>query len=100
MKEPLETKIMLTLHSLGSVLKLYETNNTAVVRQLDILEECLGEFFAEGNVFAPNKFSAAFTAWIKGIFSYPESGFEVTNEYKGQVFPTIILAFSIFFKKL
>jgi hypothetical protein len=49
MNEPLETKILLTLHSLGSVLKLYETNNTAVVRQLDLLEECLNSFFAEGK---------------------------------------------------
>jgi hypothetical protein len=49
MNEPLETKILLTLHSLGSVLKLYEVNNTAVVRQLEQLEECLRAFFEEGN---------------------------------------------------
>lgn len=49
MNESIETKILLTLHSLGSVLKLYEINNTAVVRQLDTLEESLKEFFAQGN---------------------------------------------------
>lgn len=49
MKELLETKILLSLHSLGSVLKLYEVNNTAVVRQLDVLEESLNAFFAEGH---------------------------------------------------
>ena len=49
MSEKLETKILLTLHSLSSVLKLYETNNTAVVRQIDTLEECLKNFFTQGQ---------------------------------------------------
>ena len=49
MSEQLETKILLTLHSLSSVLKLYETNNTAVVRQVDTLQECLKSFFAQGQ---------------------------------------------------
>ena len=48
MSELLETKILLALHSLSSVLKLYETNNTAVVRQVDLLEESLKSFFAQG----------------------------------------------------
>lgn len=49
MNELLETKILLTLHSLGSVLKLYEVNNTAVIRQLDLVEKSLNEFFSQGN---------------------------------------------------
>jgi len=49
MNEVQETKILLTLHSLGSVLKLYETNNSAVLRQLDQLEEALKVFFTGGH---------------------------------------------------
>ena len=43
------TKILLTLYSLGSVLKLYEINNSAVVRQIDSLEAALKDFFSEGT---------------------------------------------------
>jgi len=43
------TKILLTLYSLGSVLKLYEVNNSAVVRQIDVLDSSLKEFFTAGE---------------------------------------------------
>ena len=49
MSTEIGTKILLTLHSLGSILKLYETNNSAVVRQLTQLEESLNEFFSKGH---------------------------------------------------
>ena len=42
-------KILLTLHSLSSVLKLYETNNTAVTRQTDSMFKELEAFFAKGG---------------------------------------------------
>ena len=48
MSTELGSKILLTLYSLGSVLKLYEINNSAVMRQMDSLEESLKEFFTNG----------------------------------------------------
>jgi hypothetical protein len=39
------SRIILIMHALGSALRLYETNNAAVVRQIDTLEGELKQFF-------------------------------------------------------
>ena len=43
------TKILLSLHAMSSVLKLYDSNNSAVVRQIDSMLQNLEEFFEEGS---------------------------------------------------
>ena len=46
--EEIGTKVLIILHAFSSVLKLYESNNQAVVRQLNALESELQKFFATG----------------------------------------------------
>ena len=41
-------KIIIVLHSLSSVLKLYDTNNAAIVRQIDSFEKELNAAFEKG----------------------------------------------------
>ena len=42
------SKVLLTLYSLSSVLKLYETNNSAVTTQIESMDRDLREFFSVG----------------------------------------------------
>ena len=41
--------IIIALNALGSVVKLYDSNNTAVVRQIDTLHETLKRGFSQGT---------------------------------------------------
>ena len=46
--QTIASEVIVSLHALSSVVKLYDSNNTAVIRQIDALFDCLQRGFSEG----------------------------------------------------